>query len=347
MIIHHYHPMNENIGDFFVRDGIRKLLREQRPDARFIDMPVNRVRNSQCDYGLRGSNLDRSLREADLIVVGGSNLYESRKGGEWGVTTDLESIAKITKPVLLIGLGAGSRFKKRVHKSNDDTLAQIVGLNGIAIGSSVRDVLTADFLKDIGLDNYTMTGCPAVFLFERPLSFKERPEFVAISFPPVRFSEHRIMYWMIMRTIRKYVHYCGRLGLRAVLSCHDSRDIESARSISGAEVVHSCEPKDYYDLYSEAAMVIGFRLHAAIMGFSLGTPFVPISFDMRTTAFGATFENSDLIIDGTRPGLYGRLVHATEAILNRNSTMFDKSFEMRDRYSHVMRSFLSVSFKGL
>ena len=342
MIIHHYYPHKTNIGDLFVVDGIRKLIRERLPGSEFVDLPVNESPKAKC-FGLLGRNLDYSNSEADLIVIGGSNLYECRRNGEWGVTTDLSSIKKISKPIVIIGLGSGSSFRDKVRSCSDRSRAEICLLNEIATGSSVRDLSTANFLRSLGLRNYTVTGCPSTFLFDNSFVFRDS-DIVAISFPPARLKKYRFMYFRLRSAIKKYIKYCKQAGLCPVLSCHDPRDIEFAKAVqgSGVDLFYSEKTAGYYALYGKAKFVVGFRLHAAIIGLSLGVPFIPTYFDMRGISFCETYNSTKWAIDATKFNLYRRLVESTEDILGREEAPFVNFLRSKQMYKSVMQSFIKT-----
>src|SRR5690606_27689850 len=122
MIVHHYYPLgSDNVGDHLVARAIRQALRRHFGAFEAVDMPVNDRYHGDRPIGLRGENIERSNQEADLIVVGGSNLLEPRRlkkktAGRpgWGVFTDARSIERIEKPLLLLGMGTGSDFGRPV-----------------------------------------------------------------------------------------------------------------------------------------------------------------------------------------------------------------------------------------
>jgi polysaccharide pyruvyl transferase WcaK-like protein len=343
MIIHHYYPHTLNVGDYFVRDGIRKLLREQIPSATFVDFPVNKPSREGPAYGLRGDNLDRSNREADLIVIGGSNLYQSSKHGTWGVTTDLDSLKKISRPVMLIGLGAGSSFKDKAHLCSPAVREEIRFLNQLAVGSSVRDSRTEQFLDGLGLRGHTMTGCPATFVFERPLHFNTHSE-VAISFPPIRLKKkHPLHFFRLVQAIKRYRDHCASRRLTPFFACHDRRDVDAARSLGkeATEVFYSENAEDYYARYAAVRFTVGFRMHAAIISLSLGVPFIPVSFDLRGLAFVETYDSVGWNVDATRWGLSKTLVSRTQQILDAQESPFANFFAHRQKNLQVIRQFVS------
>ena len=79
--VHHYFSYTKNIGDYFVKDGIKKLIMNKFSNADIIDIPINNPRNLKISAfkapGLTKENLKYSNKKADFIIIGGSNLYEA------------------------------------------------------------------------------------------------------------------------------------------------------------------------------------------------------------------------------------------------------------------------------
>lgn len=61
MRVHHFYPHTKNVGDYFVRDGIRARTREVHPNAEFIDVPANPRTPGDTSSGLKGANMKDSL----------------------------------------------------------------------------------------------------------------------------------------------------------------------------------------------------------------------------------------------------------------------------------------------
>ncbi|MBS3734134.1 MAG: polysaccharide pyruvyl transferase family protein [Phycisphaerae bacterium] len=349
MNIHHYFPTSTNIGDWFVRDGIRRAVRQVRPDAGFCDLAVNGPKDAAYPIGLCDANLQRSLREADLVIVGGSNLYECRSSGRWGVFTDSDSIDRIDVPVVMIGLGAGSSHRRRRHAPSHRTADEIRRLNAKARASSVRDGLSLRFLKEIGVDDAVLTGCPATFLFDRPLAFRSNGLTVVAMPSRDKLKKGVLLRRRLLSTIRDVIVEGRRRGERVVLACHDARDRPAAEALAGdgAETFCSDKADDYYDLYERADRVLGFRLHACVICLGLGTPFVPLAFDMRAWAFAETYNAADVMIDAT-----GRTVRSDVADAMAKSHRGDREplveyFRLRDAYRRTFEDFIAAALADL
>ncbi len=348
MIVHHYYPHTGNIGDHFIADAIRRLVSHHRPGAQIIPFPVNRHRRDERQpFGLQGENLDRTNEDAGLVIIGGSNLYEFNRHGRWGVATDVDSLRRLRVPVLLLGIGHGSRRRDDVRPGSRESLAEIRLLNEQAVGSSVRDTITLEFLHRMKIDKPVLTGCPATFLFDQTLVFNEHPQ-AAIAMPPARFRKDRLRFFCIVRAIRKYIRYCRDRSLSPVLACHTSEDADLVGKLrfAGAEVFCSDRTEDYYALYRQSRMVMAFRLHAAIISLSLGTPFVPVNFDQRGQGFVETYESEDWAIDAARWGLYKGMAARTESILGRDESAFERFVANKGRLHALMHEFLRNALSG-
>src|SRR6185295_108473 len=107
MQIHHFYPRTKNIGDHFVQTGIAKMVREIVPEANFKLFDINSRGLDRIEYGLTQAAVSRANQEADLIIVGGSNLYEGAVGWRWGVHLDLDALANLRVPLFLLGIGTG------------------------------------------------------------------------------------------------------------------------------------------------------------------------------------------------------------------------------------------------
>ena len=210
----------------------------------------------------------------------------------------------------------------------------------------VRDVFTKEFLDSLGVSKHRLTGCPASFLFERDFRFNDNPV-VVISFPPTRYRKHPVLFFRLIRGLRKYAKYCQGLGLRPVLACHTENDLPAARSLKPADVepFYSENAQEYYALYQQARWVVGFRLHSSILSFTLGIPFIPIYFDVRGRSFAETYQSRGWAIDAQRWGLYRTLVRRTEEIMRKNTEPFERFLARQRHLQGEMHNFLDEALR--
>src|SRR4051794_9993577 len=125
MRVHHFYPKTRNVGDHFVQRGIERMIREIVPEATFDLFNVNSRGTDATGYGLTRETIERANREADLIVVGGSNLYEGSLRWPWGVQMEPDALERLRVPLFLLGIGTGSDFLSRTHKPSRRALREI------------------------------------------------------------------------------------------------------------------------------------------------------------------------------------------------------------------------------
>jgi hypothetical protein len=352
LVVHHYFPLgSSNIGDLLVAHALRQAFVRHFGPTRFVDMPANdRYRGHDRPIGLRGLNVEYSNREADLVLVGGSNMLEARKVPRrpktpgmptWGVFTDLPSLARLRPPLLLAGMGTGSSFGKRVRAYSLQAREEIRGLHAQAIGAAVRDVTTVQCLARIGVRS-ECTGCPVTFLTDRPIRPQPCDLPLLVSFPPARI----IKRWggkMFMRLAMQYIAWLQRRKVPLVVTLHEDSDLDVVHDWvpGGVEVFHTRVLGELIDRFEASRGVIGFRLHAALLGLGLGKPVIPVGTDWRGRAFIETFELDDLSIRPFRWGQLKKLCVLTERLLSGDPELHSRLDERKTYYRRRGETFFA------
>jgi polysaccharide pyruvyl transferase WcaK-like protein len=298
LLIHHFYPKTSNLGDHFVQRGVASLFSRVAPNSEFETFNVNDRGDDQTGFGLTLAAVDRANRRADLVVIGGSNLYEG--DDRWGVYLEPGAIDKLSVPLILLGIGTGSTFRSRPPRPSERVKSEILALNNYAVLSGVRDVITLDWLRQLGVGKVKLTGDPATFIFNRPLQPARSAEYVVIAIPPIRFWQRtsrreffdprRRKAFRALVSVRRHI---TENGLRVIIACNDTADLELARTLFAEgrtnEVVCPESAEHYFELLSEARAVIAGRLHTAVASFSLGVPFILLDVDQRTSGFIKTY----------------------------------------------------------
>jgi polysaccharide pyruvyl transferase WcaK-like protein len=326
LTVHHYYPFGSyNIGDHLVARAIRQKFVEHFGPAQFVDMPVgDRYRRGDRPLGLQGLNLDYTNSKADLVIVGGSNLLEARKPARglrpneaptWGVFTTLESIRRLRPPLLLVGMGTGSSFGKQIRPYIPQAREQIRALFGRAFASAVRDATTAERLAEIGVKTQCV-GCPVTFLTDRDVTAARQDLPLIVSFPPSRIVK-RFLGKSFMRGAMRYLAWLRAQGVPVVVTLHEAPDQEIVHQWvpRGTDVFYTESVDELIARYEASRGVIGFRLHAALLGLGLGKPVVPVGVDWRGLAFIQTFGLDDIAIRPFRLGQFSKLRQLTARLL--------------------------------
>lgn len=350
MKVIHICPSTQNKGDDFVAIGIKKLFYELIPNIDYRQIAAN----SKIDFnnfrigGITKNTIDL-LNSSDLIVVGGSNLYETMQ-----IEIEVDSLDKLIKPVILIGIGTGWDFKSpRPPQFSTENEYVIKKLHDKAIGSSVRDKMTKRVLENIGIDNVTVTGCPAALIYNQPLK-KAEDQNIYISCLPYRMFEPqsfdpRINLWRASYK-RKRAITNSYFKLLKLLDFHkipfkifvtDFRDIPIAQKNNhDKEVIVSSEPQELLMRLNEATTVIGYRLHSCIPSVGMGIPIVPIIADGRSMAFVETFELSELSVNPMEPFAEQHIYNLIIQGLNSKNQLWQHMIEKREFYRIQMNQFL-------
>jgi hypothetical protein len=350
--VHHYFPLgSNNVGDLLVARAIRQAIARHFGEAQFVDFPVNdRYPGDDRLIGLRSENVERSNAEADLVIVGGSNLLEARKPrrdgligktGGWGVYTDVESIERLKVPLLLLGMGTGSSFGKRIRKYHPPALDEVRLLHRKAFASAVRDITTVNKLAEIGITTQC-TGCPVTFLTDRPITAGDANLPLMISFPPPRIVE-RVGGKQYMRAAMRYIQTLRDRGVPIIVSLHDLIDTEPAKQWvpAGVEIFCTADLDELIARFENSRGVIGFRLHAALLGIGLGKPVIPIGVDWRGLAFIETFGLSDLSARAHRPGQHSKLLRLTDRLLANDEELIKRLNNAMTEYRNKYHAFLA------
>lgn len=346
-VIHHYVPFTTNVGDLFVRDGIHARLRERFPGARIVELKANDPGSRATGpVGLLGENLELTNREAQLVVVGGSNMYE---GPRWRFQTNVAALQQLRVPLAFIGLGVGSVRGSQERPLDAASLAEIRCSHERAIGVAVRDQPTADFLAGLGLA-CTMTACPATFVGQGTprLGAVRR---VVISAPPVRFLPkwgHRgfLSGTVMFVTFKRLLARLTRAGVAWEVIAQDEKDLgylaELLTPLGRQARYFGGQTDAYYQQFQAADFAICYRLHMAISCVGWGVPFLLINFDRRTASFRDTFQAGALTFDAFSFRAQRRFLKTAaqaDTLQRAGEAQFPAVLRQRDQFRSVTDSF--------
>jgi polysaccharide pyruvyl transferase WcaK-like protein len=337
MRIHHFFPRTKNVGDHFVQIGIASLLHAIDSNASIELFDVNSRGADKKQYGLTQQAIEKANREADLVVVGGSNLYGGAFGWPWGVHLQPDALKSLRVPLFLIGIGSGSAFDSQIHKPSKRARAEIRLLNEKASLSWVRDNITLKWLQELGVSKGMMLGDPATYIFNndfRPVT--NNPQILLVV-PPARIWKSRRSYWKSKRRGRPIFNALAVLARQllnaeknVVVACNDPRELELASQLfQPLPVICPQDPHEYFQLLSASGAVISGRLHTAAVALSLGIPFLLLDLDKRTRGFIETYQldQASLQCSDVSRALPGK---AEELLGNRNTEKWMNSITTRN-----------------
>ncbi len=337
VIIHHYCPHTYNAGDHFVIRSIRNHIKNRIPEAVFLPKPCAVNRGWGKPARLTGPNIDFSNDYADAVIVGGSDQYNG-----WSLRIREDEIDHLLPPLYLIGLGISSKdLHSPPNIPEDKYLDDIRSANEAAAYSSVRDDITYKFLKSLKVKKHVMTGCPAMYLFNEKFSMKD-DGYVILTFPfPVIRSNNGEVYSGLLKLTGDLIKDLKKRGRNVLLACHDDRDLQPAQELfPGERFFFSNYPEDYYDIYRNAAYVIGTRLHATILSAGMGIPFVNINLDLRGKGFSDTFKLDKWNINVNDPNIGQKIIERIDILEAGDLKAFGRFYKEKEKHRKIFEKFM-------
>ena len=351
-IAHIYPKYDRNTGDHFVQMGILRLLRERLGDFEYVPISSRRDAPDPSEpVGITRESLP-CIQGCDLLVIGGSNLYEV-SDGRWGVVVEDEALDSIKTRVLPLGIGSGWAFGvPRLPAMPENVASQVRRLHDRSRrGGSVRDLLTARELERHGIGPSTVTGCPAQLLAEEPLRPVGRG-IVGVAFPPRRMyagpalspkrsrSAGHVRRRLLTRFFLGLLKALGNAKLEVRVLVHDAADLPLAERLLGSDFVYDASAARMLDAIRECDVIVGFRLHAGIAGLSFGIPPIPILLDGRSLGFAETLGLLELSVP-LDPDAVVLAMERVRLALGSGRRAWAPVVARRDELGRTMREFLA------
>lgn len=285
-----------NAGDFLIKYRAKNILKAFRSDREFTDL--------NAWEPIEGEKLELVNNSKGLILTGGPSLVHNIYGGTYKLNLDLD---KIEVPIISFGIGwyseRGDWLDVDNYNFSKNSLKLLKRLSENGLFNSVRDYHTYQVMKNHGIDNVLMTGCPALYEpnnFEKDVKIKELKK---INFSlGVSFSESKKMEKSVKELIIKLCDKYGKDKFNVVF--HHSLDSEYLKTpnprvklykknlefsqwltqnqISFKDISGSAE--DLIKEYEISDLHIGYRVHAHIFMSSISKPSILISEDGRGKA---------------------------------------------------------------
>ncbi len=145
-----------NAGDYLIKYRAKQLFKELKPEVNLVDIDA---------WEELSENSLKIINESKaLILLGGPAVQNKMYPRVYRLTPNLDDI-KV--PILAMGVGWYSKQGdwKNTHDYNLDakSIELLTRINDAPYYSSVRDYHTKNVLNTLGLTNFRMTGCPALY----------------------------------------------------------------------------------------------------------------------------------------------------------------------------------------
>jgi len=298
--------VNHNVGDDFVREGIKCLLRQffQNQELEFKNIhkhsPITtRYGFENFRYLRLSSRVDKILPkswsrdrifEADIVVQSGAPVYWCHNethcyNNEWYIPLIKERFLK-NKKTKLINLAAGTcqTYYSDGNEFCDTCNNYMNEFYNLSDVTTVRDTLAKKVFSNIGID-VPVIPCSSIFAIDEHGLKNEGEEYVVVNY--MKGGAHytfgqKIDFDKWESEFKKF-YFELKKKEKVVISCHNQKEVDEALELDPkAEIFYV---KDdylaYMKFYSKAKFGIMNRVHGAFLMASYGKPSIVIGNDSR------------------------------------------------------------------
>ena len=277
-----------NTGDEAVLAGIRQTFREIDFDHQITVISADPARTLTEHPGVNAvtrSNIAaqlRSLIRADLFISGGGSLFQdatsARSPYYYLIGLHLARLARCKTMVYAQGIGPLIRPKIRQAVRKAFNRVDLI---------SVRDAVSAELLRQIGVQQMIHTCADPAFMLEPGLEAADKiikdmslsdKQLIGVSLRPWPASSD----W-IAQAADVISQFCEEVGARAVfIPMQESQDDGIG---NGPVLRHGGDPVVAKGLFARCKLVVGMRLHSLIFAVGSGVPCLPIVYDPKVSSF--------------------------------------------------------------
>ncbi|WP_332684825.1 polysaccharide pyruvyl transferase family protein [Bosea sp. (in: a-proteobacteria)] len=294
-----------NIGDMIVYDSTLKLLRYAHLEPMKIMSPTE-------------ADIERYASEFDYVFVRGSNFIHEKM--EW--FRAVEVLERVKLPVYAIGVGAQASQNRKIELSEGSRrFWSIVAERSAAIG--VRGAFSAETLRQNGIKNVEVVGCPSIFRTRnRDLQIRvpDQREIRKVAFSLRREADHSYTAdpeAYLRKQKAALLKVDGQSEM--VMSSHGEQEEkafflrdEAAKQKAVAEFVRtkwwdgpddqamrriyekqlfSFFDVEHYDQFAQGLdLAVGYRVHGVLPAVAHGVPGVLVAYDTRSQELAETLK---------------------------------------------------------
>jgi hypothetical protein len=300
--------VDHNVGDDFVREGIKYLMRQNFQNENIEFQNIHKHSPITTRYGYEdirylrlSSRIDKIIPkswskdrvfEADILVQSGAPVYWCHEVGgghcynnEWYKPLIKERFLK-NKNTKLLNLAAGTcqTYHSDGNEFCEKCNAYIEEFYGLADVTTVRDALSKAIFKKNDIDA-PVIPCSSIFAIDEHSLKDEGEEYIVVNY--MKGGAHytfgqKINFEKWESEFKKF-YFELKERERVVISCHNQKEVDGALELDPkAEIFYV---KDdylaYMKFYSKAKFGIMNRVHGAFIMASYGKPSVVIGNDSR------------------------------------------------------------------
>lgn len=334
------HGAKKNVGDFLIFERARELIRVYRNTEEFVELPRWKSLSPHLDI----------INKSDALIWCGGPGYAHDFYPR--VLPLVDNLDDIKVPIVPMGLGwaVGEHSNDLNHFTfTPKSQAALQEIHSRIPYSSVRDVLTAEVIKNAGFANVVTTGCAAWnYLpkidqdFEPPKSMQR----IVVTTPAQHshFKEAAQVVDLIARlfpTAERYlVFHRGILpGKNTRIKPSIDNSLLALRGYKhGYKVVDASYDTAKIQFYEECDLHIGYRVHAHIDFLSLRKPSILIQEDARGIGQSQTLMTEDILAGSN--AVLTQLQTIIEKHQSKNFDAFNRTIAIMQAKHIVMRDFV-------
>lgn len=289
--------LRTNVGDDFVREGIRAVLDSLHPNTGYF---INKHEpDHTCTSHLpedEGPALRDKIEDADLIVQCGAPVYwnlgpeagQACHSAEWVEPLWYRRIAPAAgKPVLNLAAGACQGYFGSAREIADDPECAgfIRRMSRLCRLITVRDRMAAEVNSLLGIEA-TLLPCASIHAWRRCRGSRSSRRTIALNYMPLAGHyelEGRIDREAWARTFAAIDERIRGNGFEPAPVAHNAAELEAMRAVlPGRRIFYSPDYQEYFEFYANCAGGVFNRVHGAMLLAGRGVAAVVVGNDSRS-----------------------------------------------------------------
>jgi SAM-dependent methyltransferase len=346
-----------NIGDEFIREGIRAIL--DRLEVPYYPLYVNKVDQNSIHQTEEDEIIAVKDKywDSDVFIQAGAPVYwnltrsnSSSLNSAWYHWAWQDRILNETRNdhPSFINLGAGScqpwGANATDYIKNVDCVCYARKVATRSLVTAVRDPVAAEILTSLAIPHVALP-CPAFLAAERHQPARTQTNVIGVNFMPLgshydlleNFNEGSWLAFCIQATKR-----LRKLG-NIVFICHDIKEKQFAMAFAEPTDIlfYSTSWRDYLDIYSACNVVLANRVHGAVCAAGFGVPSIILGNDTRAQIgdyIGLPRYQSGNVDVST---IVNHIRTLYEQGLDKRNVLIDKRKAAMEQYCIILRPFIN------
>lgn len=361
--------VDHNVGDDFVREGIKYLLSSVLSNPEFSSIhkhsPVSvrsgleRLRNNTVgkiiDNILPHSLTADKIKECDVLIQCGAPVYWHNHGSHCPKNEWYESLIKKRfcrwnnhgkKYLVNIAAGTCQPYFSDGHEILEcpKCVKYIKEFFNLATLTTARDMLTRELLERLGM-HAEMLPCTSIFAPNRfGIVGEERGRYIVMNYMPSAGHydfEQNIDARKWQNVFVNLYHELARHD-EVVIVCHNRNELQATKRIlNDANIFYAANDyRAYIDFYALAKFGIVNRVHAAFLMAGLGKPSVIVGNDTRARMSELVKLDNFFVNDVSLEFLRDKASQLAERTSSFRDQIFDLKETSQEKYVDLLECLL-------